>query len=242
MPLSAITRHRGRRIPATLATVRSAVGVAKAGIKAARKANEWFKAYRTRRAARKSYDNAPANKKARTSGRSTNRDMGAGAELTRMSLSWGKPKRAVSKGNKLEQASIQRTTLRWEAVVPYNNITQPVIGYVGGQPTAGHAMYLPNFSTVNSGAGQVYAPLHLYDLTSTINDTSQGLLEAIPGYQLAFNYAGGLLTAPKWFPLNGTDYAGNLVTLAPWRVEQSPGNLSQNSSVYPGARCLMPWA
>ena len=80
---SSIVRYRGRRIPATLATVRSAVGVAKAGIKAARKANEWFKAYRTRRAARKAYDNAPANKKARTApaGRSMNRDMGTGAEL-----------------------------------------------------------------------------------------------------------------------------------------------------------------
>ena len=158
-----------------------------------------------------------------------------------MSLSWGKPKRLVPKGNKLEQASIQRTTLRWESVVSYNNIAQPVINYVGTQPTSGQAMFLPNYNTVNSGGGPVYAPLHLYDLTSTINDTSQGLLEAIPGYQLAFEYDAGLITAPKWFPLNGTDYAGNLKTLAPWVVEEAPGNLSQNSTVYPGARCLMPW-
>ena len=169
------------------------------------------------------------------------RESATGAERTEVSFVWGKSRRL--KMDKFERASANYTRLRWQAVCPFQNTATPCAWWAGTQPTSGQALYLPNYSGVTAGAGLTYLPLHLYDLTSTYNSTSSGLISASPGYQACLRYVAGSIAGASMQLLSGTDPqpAGPVVTtLMPWRLETTPGSGGgADSSTYPGARCIM---
>lgn len=137
---------------------------------------------------------------------------------------------------KYEKANITSQVFRYEALSPFMNTTvQPLVTHTG--VTGGGANWLWNWTAGNSN---MFAPLHLYDLTCINNSTNGTVQSPQVSWELKFNKVDIPSNGLTFTPLYSQSNNGVALTAGNWIAE----NTSQTTAFinnYPGKSAMQNW-